>query len=125
MFAAHGLVRHSLTSEQVKPSPVKPGLQTHATDCAPAVQSALALQPVGPTQEPPVQISPVVQPLLSLHVAVLLVNLQPAAASQALSVQLLPSSHAMVGPATHAPPAHASPPVQTLPSEQLAALFAC
>ena len=125
MLAPHGLLKHSSTSVQVKPSPPKPALHAHATDCAPAVHSALVLQPIGPTQDPAAQTSPVVQPLLSLHAAVLLVNVQPEAGSHALSVHTLPSLQLRVGPATQLPPAHVSPPVQTLPSEQLALLAPC
>ncbi len=73
---------------------------------------------------PPPQMSPPVQPLLSSHVAVLLVNWQPLLASQLSSVHGLPSTHWIAPPALHVPPPQTSPPVQTLPSVQIAVLLA-
>ena len=50
---------------------------------------------------------------------------QPLTALQLSAVQEFPSSQPGAGPATHVPPAHASPTLHTLPSLQETVLFAC
>ena len=83
--------------------------------------SQLAVEP--PTQTPPTQASPVVQPSPSLQGAVLLTCVQPLAGSQLSSVHTFPSSQSGAGPPTQTPPAQASLAVQASPSLQDAVLF--
>ena len=64
-----------------------------------------------PAQAPPLQVSAVVQALLSLHEAVLLVCTQPEAGLQLSSVHTLLSLQFGGGPPTHDPPLQASPVV--------------
>jgi hypothetical protein len=92
---------------------------------ASVVQGLLSLQfaAVPPTQAPPEQVSPVVQALPSLQLAVLLVWVQPVAGLQASLVQGFESSQFGAAPPTQAPPEQVSPVVQALPSLQLAVLL--
>jgi hypothetical protein len=69
-------------------------------------------------------VSPMVQTLPSLQDALLAVLVQPLVTLQASLVQPLPSSQLMLAPGLQMPPAHVSPSVQTLPSLQLAVVFA-
>ena len=136
-------VVHRLLSLQVMPVPA----QAFAAQMSPLVQAlpssqiaALAVfrQPVTALQEsvvhglpslqlseppdvhrPPEQVSPVVQALPSVQGTLLAVYLQPVAATQASSVQVLPSLHVMAVP-RQAPAAHLSAEVQALPSSQAA-----
>ncbi len=64
--------------------------------------------------------SPVVHGLPSSHGPEIALCVQPAPALQPSSVHGLPSSHASPLPETQFPPRHASPLVQTLPSEHTA-----
>jgi len=84
---------------------------------------AVAAHVVVPLQTPAAHVSPPLQPLLSLHGAVLFVKTQPLLASQLSLVQTLPSLQAMTAPALQVPAAQTSPPVQTLPSLQEAVLL--
>ena len=68
---------------------------------------------------PPEHVSPVVQLLPSLHGTALAVYLQPVAATQASSVQVLPSLQVIAVP-RHAPALHLSADVQALPSSHVA-----
>ncbi len=76
------------------------------------------------TQPPPPQASPTVQTEPSSQGSVLLLCEQPPEASQESVVQPLPSSQFLALPGMHWPPEHKSVTVQTLPSEQPAALLA-
>ncbi len=70
-----------------------------------------------PTQLPTLHRSPWVQALPSSQGAITCLNWQlPVAASQVSAVQALPSSHGLLGPATHRPPLQKSPWVHALPS---------
>ena len=91
------------------------------------MQTLPSLQLVGPpgAQLPPLQVSPVVQALPSLHGAVLFTCWQPVSPSQLSSVQPFPSSQLIVDPLTQVPPLQVSPVVQTLPSSQGAVLLVC
>jgi hypothetical protein len=82
------------------------------------VQGFLSSQSLGPpgVHTPALQVSPMVQLLLSLQGAALPVCVQPFSLSQLLSVQGLPSSQAMAAPDLHAPAVQVSPKVQTLAS---------
>ena len=86
------------------------------------MHKALALQPTLPLQTPAAQTSLPVQPLKSLHGAVLLVNWHPLVGSQLSSVQGLPSVQEMAAPGLQVPATQASFPVQTFPSVQMALL---
>ena len=87
-----------------------------------AVQALVSSQLVGPpgTQEPPPQVSPVVQALLSLHATVFGVNTHaPVLGLHELLVQMLPSSQLFGAPGTHCPEAlQESESVQALASLQ-------
>ena len=80
---------------------------------------------VPPVQRPPTHLSLSVHELPSSHARTLSVKTQPVAPSQLSFVQGLPSEHSSLAPGWHAPPAHASPTVHTLPSEHVAVVFAC
>jgi hypothetical protein len=77
-----------------------------------------------PTHVPPEHVSLVVQPLPSVHGAVLFTCAQPVAGLHESSVQTFPSSQFGGVPPTQFPPEHVSPVVQALPSLHGAALFA-
>ena len=73
---------------------------------------------------PPPQTSPVVQALPSSQDAALLTYTQPEAGLHESSVHGFESLQTTGAPGTQAPPAHASPVVQALPSSHDALLFA-
>ncbi len=104
-------------------------LQKLPSSCG--AQSLSTLQPqvfVPLTHLPTEQVSPVVQPLPSSQLAVLLALTQPSLVSQESVVHGLLSSHNVAGfTATplHAPPAHASLVVHALPSSQVTVLAPC
>jgi hypothetical protein len=77
-----------------------------------------------PAQTPSEHVSPVVHALPSEQAAALFVWTQPAWGSQLSVVQGLLSLQSAAGPGRHAPNAHASPVVQTLPSSHASALLA-
>jgi hypothetical protein len=85
--------------------------------------SQLGAEP--PTHAPSEHASPVVQALPSSHEIVLLLCTQPVGGLHVSSVQALPSSQFGAEPPTHAPPEHASPIVQALPSSHDAVLLEC
>ena len=76
-------------------------------------------------QTPPLQASPTVQTLPSEQTAVVAVNTQPVAESQASLVHGLLSLQVTAVPPAHAPLAQASPLVQALPSLQVLVLLLC
>ena len=76
-----------------------------------------------PLQAPALQASNVVQASPSSQASAFATLLQPVLGSQASVVHEFSSLHVVVAPGRQAPPLHASPAVQTLPSEQ-AAVFA-
>jgi hypothetical protein len=77
-----------------------------------------------PTQDPPAQVSAVVQALPSSQEAVLLALTQPVAGTHESSVQGLLSLQLGAEPPTQDPPAQVSAVVQALPSSQEAVLLA-
>jgi hypothetical protein len=89
------------------------------------VQGLLSLQfgATPPTQDPPAQVSAVVQALPSSHDAVLFVFTQPVAGTQESSVQGLLSLQLGADPPTQDPPAQVSAVVHALPSSHDAVLF--
>jgi len=95
------------------------GVQLSVVHTLPSSQ----LGPAPPTQVPPLQVSPVVQALPSLHELLLFVCVHPDAGLQPSVVQTLPSSQLGAGPPTQAPPLQVSAVVQALPSSQELLLF--
>ena len=91
-----------------------------------SVQTLLSLQfgAEPPTQDPPAQVSAVVQALPSSQEAVLFALTHPVAGTHESSVQTLLSLQFVAEPPTHAPPAQVSAVVQALLSLQDAVLFA-
>ena len=85
---------------------------------------SLQLGAAPPTQDPPAQVSAVVQALPSSQDAVLLALTQPVAGTHESSVQGLLSSQLGAEPPTQDPPAQVSAVVQALPSSQVTVLFA-
>ena len=85
------------------------------------VSSQFGAEP--PTQDPPAQVSDVVQALPSSQEAVLFVKTQPVAGTHESSVQPLLSSQIGAEPPTQDPTAQVSTVVQALPSSQEAVLF--
>jgi hypothetical protein len=79
--------------------------------------------PPDPTQEPPEQMSPVVQALLSLQPLELGVKTQPVVVLQVSVVQGLKSLQVVGPPGVQRPAAQTSPVVQALPSEQFRVLL--
>ncbi len=77
------------------------------------------------TQLPPLHLSPLVQPLLSVQTAVLLLWAHPLILLQESSVHGLPSSQLTAAPAPQLPFLQVSPTVQTSPSLHGAVLLAC
>ena len=114
-------VVQTLPSSHAEPSAmavnVQPlvGSQVSVVHVSPSSQ-APALLPAW--QVPPLHVSPVVQTLPALQVAVLGVNLQPVPAVQESSVQGLLSLHDCSAPATHFPAEHMSLTVHGSPSSQ-------
>jgi hypothetical protein len=102
-------------------------VKTHPVEGAQesVVHGLLSLQASGalPWQEPPPQVSPMVQALPSSHAAALFAWSQPVTGLHVSSVQELLSLHANGAPPLHEPPAHVSALVQALPSLQEAALL--
>ncbi len=90
-----------------------------------AVQGLLSSQltPLPATHAPPAQMSPLVQALPSLQVAVLLLWAQPSLASHESLVQGLLSSQLGAAPPLHTPLAQVSPVVQALPSSHAAVVL--
>jgi glyoxylate utilization-related uncharacterized protein len=86
---------------------------------------SLQLGAAPPTQEPPEQVSLVVQAFPSLQDAVLLLWVQPVAGLQASLVQPLLSLQLGAAPPTQVPLAQVSPAVQALPSLHDAVLLVC
>jgi len=97
------------------------GLQESSVQGLPSSQAS-----GGPgTHVPPVQVSPAVQTLPSLHGPELFWWTHPVAWLHESFVQGFPSSQFAGAPPTHAPMTHASPTVQALPSSQEAVLMMC
>jgi hypothetical protein len=89
-----------------------------------ALLSSIAASGV-PSQVPPLQMSPVVQALLSLQFAVLFGCVtSPVVVLQRSSVQMFPSD-VFIGVPRHVPDPQMSPVVQALLSLQFAVLFGC
>ncbi len=120
---AHTLAAHASPEVQALPSsqlavlatlahPVK-GLQESLLHGLPSLQFSA---PVAP-QTPPLQTSPVVQTLPSVHGKILAICTQPVLGSQLSFVQTLPSSQLMET-LRQLPPLHLSPLVHALPSSQ-------
>ena len=80
---------------------------------------SLQLGAAPPTHAPPLQVSPVVQALLSVHAALLFAVAHPWVGEQLSSVQGLPSLQPLGEPGLHAPPEHESLTVHALLSLQL------
>ncbi len=112
------VVVQALPSWQPLPSAlvvVQPMAGSHAS----MVQTSLSSQIMDvPRQTPPAQVSVWVHLLLSSHLAVLAVAVQPLAMSQLSSVQGFSSLQMTPAPGAHLPPAQVSPVVQALPSSQ-------
>jgi hypothetical protein len=98
-----------------------PGSQLSSVQTLPSLQFGAG----PPTHVPPVQVSAVVQALLSSHGALLLACVQPLAGLQLSSVQTLLSSQSSAGPLPQAPPLQVSVVVQASPSLHGAVLLAC
>jgi hypothetical protein len=122
--ALHASVVHRLPSVQVF---VTSGVYTHPV-AGLHVSSVHALPSLQITADPPthaplLHTSPDVQKLPSSHGSVLFVYAQPDAGLHESLVHQFPSTHAMGGPPTHTPPAHASGFVHALPSLHAVVLF--
>jgi hypothetical protein len=84
---------------------------------------SLQISAAPPMQEPPRQVSPVVQAFPSLQALLLFVKTQPVVGLHVSVVQTLPSLQVSAGPPTHAPPEQTSPVVHAFPSLQELLLF--
>src|SRR6266481_4417480 len=97
------------------------GLQPSSVQTLPSLQSSAG----PPWQLPPLQVSAVVQALLSLQGSVLLTCVHPVAGLQPSSVQTLPSLQFGGGPPTQLPPLQVSLVVQALSSSHGLVLLVC
>ena len=148
LTGSHKSLVHRLPSLQVSPLPLTqvPSLHTSPTvHTLPSLHAKLLLlwlqppttahesvvhgfkssqsTPCPEVQTPPTHTSPLVQALPSSHPALVAVNVQPLAMSQASVVQGLLSLHATAVLDPHTPSAQISPTVQAFPSSQALVLL--